>query len=265
MVISLFFFFLLPKFFKFSHARELLHTKDRQDDVSDNLKKVIGEDMISCDIEMVGPEIMFCSQAASFLPSAISEDIFQTEMPTNQPNELLTSKSISVKMDNTLSPAHTLVQISCQDHKGLLYDIMRTLKDYNIQVWSFQTIQLHSRMSEFQSPRRAFGAFSTGSCFFMVFSEKVSIFMIWWRKSTHLSRSYVKCTSSLEFSWFSSLFMLVWRQIWRQNEWTMNYRKEKWLECQDYQVPIEPDGFTVFIFARGSHTCAHLKMGIFYL
>lgn len=44
------------------------------------------------------------------------------------------SHNVTITMDNSLSPAHTLVQIVCQDHKGLLYDIMRTLKDYNIQV-----------------------------------------------------------------------------------------------------------------------------------
>ncbi|KAI6698049.1 hypothetical protein NL676_018168 [Syzygium grande] len=120
--------------FFITDTRELLHTKKRQDDVCDHLKTVIGETMISCDIEMAVPEITECSQAASFLPSAITEDFFQKEMPTNQPNGLLTSKSVSIKMDNMLSPAHTLVQISCQDHKGLLYDIMRTLKDYNIQI-----------------------------------------------------------------------------------------------------------------------------------
>lgn len=37
-------------------------------------------------------------------------------------------------MDNSLSPTYTLIQLHCFDHKGLLYDIMRTLKDYNIQV-----------------------------------------------------------------------------------------------------------------------------------
>lgn len=107
-----------------------MHTKKRQDDVSNYLKAVIGEAMISCDIEMVGPEITECSQD-SFLPPAITED---KEIPNYQLDGSLTSKSISVKIDNMLSPAHTLVQISCQDHKGLLYDIMRTLKDYNIQV-----------------------------------------------------------------------------------------------------------------------------------
>jgi len=37
-------------------------------------------------------------------------------------------------MDNSLSPVHTLIQIQCVDHKGLLYDIMRTLKDCSIQI-----------------------------------------------------------------------------------------------------------------------------------
>lgn len=36
--------------------------------------------------------------------------------------------------DNNLSPSHTLIQILCKDRNGLLYDLMRTLKDYNIQV-----------------------------------------------------------------------------------------------------------------------------------
>ncbi|KAK6147062.1 hypothetical protein DH2020_017974 [Rehmannia glutinosa] len=43
-------------------------------------------------------------------------------------------KCPSISMDNLLSPSHTLVQIVCHDHKGLLYDVMRTLKDYNIQI-----------------------------------------------------------------------------------------------------------------------------------
>ncbi|CAI9778969.1 unnamed protein product [Fraxinus pennsylvanica] len=58
--------------FFITDTRELLHTKKRQEDTHDHLKFVLGDAMISCDIEM--------------------------------------------------------------DHKGLLYDIMRTLKDYNIQI-----------------------------------------------------------------------------------------------------------------------------------
>lgn len=130
------FLFLLLYFLKqFLFARELLHTTKRQEDTCDNLRSVIGDSILGCEIEMVGPKITACSQTPpSFLPSAITEYVFQRKTPSTNPNGLLTSKNVSIKMDNLLSPAHTLVQISCQDHKGLLYDIMRTLKDYNIQV-----------------------------------------------------------------------------------------------------------------------------------
>ena len=111
-----------------------MHTNKRKEEVYDYLKEVTGDAMISCGIEMVGPEITACSQASSFLPTAITEDMFDLEMPKELRSGSLTSKSVSVTMDNTLSPSHTLVQIICIDHKGLLYDIMRTLKDYNIQV-----------------------------------------------------------------------------------------------------------------------------------
>jgi hypothetical protein len=113
--------------------RELLHTNKRKEDTCDHLKAVTGNSMISCDIEIVGPEITACSAESSFLPTAITENILPLEMPDELPSSL-TSTSVSVNMDNSLSPGHTLVQIVCQDHKGLLYDIMRTLKDYNIQV-----------------------------------------------------------------------------------------------------------------------------------
>lgn len=89
---------------------------------------VLEDALFTIDIELVGPEITACSsQASSFLPNAIT-DVFDLESGTFTPD------SVFIAMDNTLSPSHTLVQIMCQDHKGLLYDIMRTLKDYNIQV-----------------------------------------------------------------------------------------------------------------------------------
>ncbi|XP_022747635.1 ACT domain-containing protein ACR10-like [Durio zibethinus] len=115
-------------------TRELLHTTKRQEETYKALEDVMQDAMISCNIEKVGPEITACSQASPFLPSAITEDIFHLEMSNELPSVSLTSNNVSVIMDNSLSPAHTLVQIVCQDHKGLLYDIMRTLKDYNIQI-----------------------------------------------------------------------------------------------------------------------------------
>lgn len=117
--------------------RGLLHTNKRREDTYAHLRGVTGDAMISCDIEMVGSDITACSQASSFLPSAITESMFCSEIPNGPQSESLTTSNISVGMDNSLSPAHTLVQIVCEDHKALLYDIMRTLKDYNIQVSYF--------------------------------------------------------------------------------------------------------------------------------
>lgn len=93
--------------------------------------------MISCDIEKVGPEVT-ASQSPSLLPPGITEDMFKLEMGDQPQRGLVPRNNVSITMDNSLSPAHTLVQIVCQDHKGLLYDIMRTLKDYNIQVTNFK-------------------------------------------------------------------------------------------------------------------------------
>ncbi|PPS07017.1 hypothetical protein GOBAR_AA13627 [Gossypium barbadense] len=115
-------------------TRELLHTKIRQEETYKALEDIMQRIVINFNIEKVGPEIAACSQASPFLPSGITEDIFHLEVSNELPSISLTSSNVSVVMDNSLSPAHTLVQIVCQDHKGLLYDIMRTLKDYRIQI-----------------------------------------------------------------------------------------------------------------------------------
>lgn len=87
--------------------------------------------MITYEIELVGPEITARSQASS---SSVAETLFSSNMSGEHPSGLHTSSNVSIAVDNSLSPAHTLIHITCQDHKGLLYDIMRTFKDFNIQV-----------------------------------------------------------------------------------------------------------------------------------
>ncbi|KAK7285003.1 hypothetical protein RJT34_19758 [Clitoria ternatea] len=120
--------------FFITDTRELLRTKKRVDETIEQLTAVLGDPLIHIDIELVGLEITACSQAPPSLPSTIIEDVFDLESPGSLQGGSFTSDSVSITMDNKLSPAHTLVQIICHDHKGLLYDIMRTLKDYNIQI-----------------------------------------------------------------------------------------------------------------------------------
>lgn len=119
--------------FFITDSREQLHTKKRKDDTHDSLRAVLGDSLISCDIEKVGLEVTACSQFPTVLPPALTEDM-KLEMIDSQKIGPARSHNVTITMDNSLSPAHTLVQIVCQDHKGLLYDIMRTLKDYNIQI-----------------------------------------------------------------------------------------------------------------------------------
>ncbi|CAK9143015.1 unnamed protein product [Ilex paraguariensis] len=115
-------------------TRELLHTKKRREEVIWHLKAALEDPMLPCEIELAGPEITACSRGFSFLPSSITEEMFSLELSAKYTSGFLGLDSVSVIVDNSLSPSHTLVQIVCQDHKGLIYDVMRTLKDYNIQV-----------------------------------------------------------------------------------------------------------------------------------
>ncbi|XP_057956089.1 ACT domain-containing protein ACR9 isoform X2 [Malania oleifera] len=117
---------------------ELLHTKDRQDEVFEQLHAVLGESCISCELQLAGPEYENLHGISSLSPET-AEELFRCEMSDREiwsqalSPDLVKLKKANVTVDNTLSPAHTLLQIHCPDHKGLLYDILRTLKDCNIQ------------------------------------------------------------------------------------------------------------------------------------
>lgn len=118
---------------------DLLHTKKRQDQTYEQLHAVLGESCISCELQLAGPEYGG-HQAISTLSPAVAEELFKCKLLKNEtPSQALSPdfaklKKTTIAADNSLSPAHTLLQIHSVDHKGLLYDIMRTLKDCNIQI-----------------------------------------------------------------------------------------------------------------------------------
>uniref|UniRef100_A0A5B7BSW7 ACT domain-containing protein ACR n=1 Tax=Davidia involucrata TaxID=16924 RepID=A0A5B7BSW7_DAVIN len=118
---------------------ELLHTKKRQDETCEQLHSVLGDSCISCELQLAGPQYDG-HQGSSSLSPIVSEELFRCELSEKETcsqalsQDLTKLKKASVTVDNSLSPAHTLLQIQCVDHKGLLYDIMRTLKDCNIQI-----------------------------------------------------------------------------------------------------------------------------------
>nr|XP_023876232.1 ACT domain-containing protein ACR9-like [Quercus suber] len=120
---------------------EILHTKKRQDETLEQLHAVLGESCISCELQLAGTEYER-PQGISSLSPEVAEELFGYELSDNEicsqalGPDMSKLKKASVTVDNSLSPAHTLLQIHCADHKGLLYDIMRTLKDCNIQIAS---------------------------------------------------------------------------------------------------------------------------------
>jgi hypothetical protein len=118
-----------------SICRERLHTKERQEETCSILIDTLGPS-VTCEILSADG----FQQGFSSLPPTISEELFRLELDDCESSsgslsaEVKKVQKASIKFDNSLSPAHTLLQIICVDQKGLIYDMLRTLKDCNIKV-----------------------------------------------------------------------------------------------------------------------------------
>lgn len=120
--------------FFITDIRELLHTKNRREEAYERLQSVLGDTVTSCEIESATEDMSSCLQASALLSPLVLEQMFDIDLIEGQLSRSRSNSSLSVTMDNSLSPVHTLIQIQCVDYKGLLYDIMRTLKDCSIQI-----------------------------------------------------------------------------------------------------------------------------------
>lgn len=122
--------------FFITDGMELLHTKERQDETCERLIAVLGESVNQCEIQLAED----FQQGVSSLPPVAAEELFSLELCDDEfcsqalSPDMKRLKKANVNIDNSLSPSHTLLQIHCVDQKGLLYDIMRTLKDCDIQI-----------------------------------------------------------------------------------------------------------------------------------
>ncbi|GAB2235049.1 hypothetical protein Droror1_Dr00004327 [Drosera rotundifolia] len=118
---------------------ELLHTKERQLETRQRLQSVLGESCISCELQLADSHCESRHGVSSISPTA-AEELFRSHYSETEHHmqalsaDMTRLKKASVNIDNAMSPSHTLLQIHCVDHKGLLYDIMRTLKDHDIQI-----------------------------------------------------------------------------------------------------------------------------------
>ncbi|KAH9627109.1 hypothetical protein KSS87_009767 [Heliosperma pusillum] len=123
----------------------LLHTKQRQEETYEQLRSVLGESCIVCELQLADSHYE-TRQGTSYIAPAVAEELFASEYSKNVCHtqtlspELTKLKKAVVNVDNSLSPSHTLLQIHGLDHKGLFYDIMRTVNDQDVKI-------LHGRFS----------------------------------------------------------------------------------------------------------------------
>ncbi|XP_019199021.1 PREDICTED: ACT domain-containing protein ACR9-like [Ipomoea nil] len=120
---------------------ELLNIKEKQEELCEQLRAVLGESCISCELKLVAPGPLYENLPCfSALSPSVTNELFRCELSENEthlqelsPDVMKLKKSI-VTIDNALSSAHTLIQISCVDYKSFLYDITRALKGCNVQI-----------------------------------------------------------------------------------------------------------------------------------
>ncbi|GAU27222.1 hypothetical protein TSUD_108130 [Trifolium subterraneum] len=108
--------------------------------ITDNILNAdLPDSYIKCELKLAGQEYEH-NHGISSLSPMLAKELFQCELSDNEVRSQALSpdmqklKKANVTLDNSLSPAHTLLQIQCIDHKGLHYDIMRTFKDLNFKI-----------------------------------------------------------------------------------------------------------------------------------
>ncbi|EFJ25064.1 hypothetical protein SELMODRAFT_173843 [Selaginella moellendorffii] len=116
-------------FFIISDNKLLLPSRERTLEVCERIKNLMGGLHSKCELKEAGPEYggLMCTPALNLPPSV-------SELLSSGVNSQQNGDTPRVTIDDLLSPAHTLLQISCRDRKGLLYDCLRVLKDFNYQV-----------------------------------------------------------------------------------------------------------------------------------
>lgn len=132
-------------FFFVTDNRDELPSKHRVEDVCETVQDFFGDPkpQVSCTFEgkvegkVDGPEGFALSPA---LPATVEEHLLPEKLPGNclWPEKMMPAEKVvssaSVTVDNSMSPAHSVLQIAAEDRKGILFDCLRLLKDVCIQV-----------------------------------------------------------------------------------------------------------------------------------
>lgn len=109
------------------------------------MTELLGDTSSTCELNRQGPEYFKISP----LPASFTDDLLEYK---RTPSEISWSRcgayknqhafKAHVTIDAIVSPLHSLIQVTCQQRKGLLYDCLRTVRDWKLQVCeSFSSLQ----------------------------------------------------------------------------------------------------------------------------
>lgn len=120
----------------FTDHRDTLQNRTRRENVCDRFRDILGNSCFFCELHPVSPEcISFDGETASSVPSTVPEDLFiESVLELDSGDSGIDAPKLSVNLDNSWSPRHTVLKIAFRERKGLLYDCTRTLKDLGIRV-----------------------------------------------------------------------------------------------------------------------------------
>lgn len=127
--------------FFITDSLDLLHLIRRREETCEHLSGVLGDDCIGCELQPVGGPEYETQLGLSSFSEIVSKELFSSVLSDKDaslqklsPDMTKIRTANTVVVDNYLSPAHTLLQIQCADQKSLVYDILRTSKDLDIQI-----------------------------------------------------------------------------------------------------------------------------------
>lgn len=124
--------------FYLSDSRNALQNKRRHEVACDRIKSVLGASYSFCELSVTSDNDLNEISDLGMFPT-IPNDLFSKRWPSTEAdvafiNPAPNTPKFSLNIDNSLSPGHTLLQITFQDRRGLLYDCTRALSDLNLQI-----------------------------------------------------------------------------------------------------------------------------------
>lgn len=119
--------------FYLTESRKFTSFKKRQEDVCNQIKSVLGASPSLCELSLT-PDNEFQESLDVGMFPMLPDELFRESFTSFGDGRPLSDSEFSVNIDNSLSPGHTLLQITFSDRKGILYDCTRVLRDLSLKI-----------------------------------------------------------------------------------------------------------------------------------